>query len=60
MNVLKHGENKNIIDGLNNKAYLDAPRRWTHMLQEQGKSIGQTEGNDDVLKWKPRVETPSR
>jgi hypothetical protein len=24
------------------QAYLDAPRRWTHMLQEQGKSIGQT------------------
>jgi hypothetical protein len=53
MNLFKQGENKNVIDGLNNKAYLDAPRRWTHMLQEQGKSIGQTEGNDDVLKWKP-------
>jgi hypothetical protein len=32
------------------QAYLDAPRRWTHMLQEQGKSIGQTEGDDDALK----------
>jgi hypothetical protein len=32
------------------QAYLDAPRRWTHMLQEQGKSIGQTERNDDVLR----------
>jgi hypothetical protein len=32
------------------QACLDAPRRWTHMLQEQGKSIGQTEGNESVLK----------
>jgi hypothetical protein len=32
------------------QAYLDAPTRWTHILQEQGKSIGQTEGHESVLK----------
>jgi hypothetical protein len=33
------------------QAYQDTPRRWTHMLHERGKSIGQTEGHEDVLKW---------
>jgi hypothetical protein len=30
------------------QAYLDAPRIWTHILQEQGKSINQIEGHKDV------------
>jgi hypothetical protein len=58
INVFKHGENKDVIDGLNNKLI--------YMLQEDGliyyrnkaKVLVRQEGNDDVLKWKPRVETP--
>jgi hypothetical protein len=59
MNLPNHGEDKNAIDGLNNKL-IKILQEDGLICHERGKSIGQTKGMKMYYSETPLVETSSR
>jgi hypothetical protein len=59
MDLPKHGEDKNVIDGLNNKI-IKILQEDGLICHERGKSIGQTKGVKMYNSETPRVDTSSR